>query len=298
LVSQIEVLNELLYTVTNEAIIEEIHNKITEFEGEIADAEAIIESAQVAFNAIAEETILVVSKRQEELAEIEKQNRFNDAKSHYNNLQAEISDYQNRLQYFEEDQAAADDTKEKVRPCEPALLYELDASGIPQISQEAVDIIDAIASGIINPETFTPATQLPSNIETKPTELMKLFQLTGPPPGFEDIQLPIPGSDQQVEEEKFGIEEDFNNFDETTMPGYEDPAAISYTDGSLQQELAWAMQQATDDVRARVGQSIEQIMLDVVSHGPDGLGPCTTVSCLLTASMEAARIFIFEKQMQ
>jgi predicted nucleic acid-binding Zn-ribbon protein len=176
-----------LYTVTNEAIIEEIHNKITEFEGEIADAEAIIESAQVAFNAIAEETILVVSKRQEELAEIEKQNRFNDAKSHYNNLQAEISDYQNRLQYFEEDQAAADDTKEKVRPCEPALLYELDASGIPQISQEAVDIIDAIASGIINPETFTPATQLPSNIETKPTELMKLFQLTGPPPGFEDI---------------------------------------------------------------------------------------------------------------
>lgn len=43
--SQIEVLGELLYTVTNEAIIEEIGNKVTEFEGEIVAAEAIIEAA-------------------------------------------------------------------------------------------------------------------------------------------------------------------------------------------------------------------------------------------------------------
>jgi chromosome segregation ATPase len=187
LVSQIEVLNELLYTVTNPTIIEAINEKIVEFEGEITEAEAIIEEAQIAFNGIAEETILVVSKRQEELAEIEKVQRFTDAKSHYANLQSEISDYQNRLQYFDEDQAAADDTKEKVRSCEPALLYELDTAGIPQVSQEAVDIINAIAARIINPETFNPTVALPSNIETKPTELMKLFQLNGPPPGFEGI---------------------------------------------------------------------------------------------------------------
>jgi hypothetical protein len=187
LVSQIEVLNELLYTVTNPTIIEAINEKIVEFEGEITEAEAIIEEAQVAFNGIAEETILVVSKRQEELAEIEKVQRFTDAKSHYANLQSEISDYQNRLQYFDEDQAAADDTKEKVRSFDPALLYELDTAGIPQVSQEAVDIINAIAAGIINPETFNPTVALPSNIETKPAELMKLFQLNGPPPGFEGI---------------------------------------------------------------------------------------------------------------
>jgi len=185
--SQIEVLNELLYTVVNPAIIEAINEKIVEFEGEITDAEAIIEAAQVAFNAIAEESIIVVQKRQDELAEIEKVQRFNDAKSHYSNLQTEISDYQYRLQYFDEDQSAADDTKEKVRPCEPALLYELDTAGIPQVSQEAVDIINAIAAGIIDPSTFTPATALPSNIETKPTDLMKLFQINSPPPGFEGV---------------------------------------------------------------------------------------------------------------
>jgi hypothetical protein len=42
----------------------------------------------------------------------------------------ELESYRNRLQYFDEDQEAADD-EEKVRPCEPSLLYELDAAGIP-----------------------------------------------------------------------------------------------------------------------------------------------------------------------
>jgi hypothetical protein len=58
------------------------------------------------------------------------------------------------------------------------------------------------------------------------------------------------------------------------------------------------MNLAVDDVRARVGQSIEQIMLDQVSNQLDGLGPCTTVVCLLEASINAARIYILEKQMQ
>lgn len=36
----------------------------------------------------------------------------------------------------------------------------------------------------------------------------------------------------------------------------------------------------------------------MVTYQPDGLGPCTTVECLLHASMEAARSFIFEQQMK
>jgi hypothetical protein len=39
-------------------------------------------------------------------------------------------------------------------------------------------------------------------------------------------------------------------------------------------------------------------MIDVVSRGPDGLGPCTTVECLLGASVEAARIYIWEMRMK
>lgn len=58
------------------------------------------------------------------------------------------------------------------------------------------------------------------------------------------------------------------------------------------------MQTAVDKVRENVGQSVEQIMLDVVQNQPDGLGACTTVECLLNASVEAARIYIFEMKMK
>jgi chromosome segregation ATPase len=109
--SQIVVLEELKYTVTNQAILEEIDNKIEEFRGEITEAEAVIEDAQVAFNELAERSIVVVATRQAELAEIEKQQRFTDAKAHYDYLQAEIQDYQNRLQYFDEDADAAAGTE-------------------------------------------------------------------------------------------------------------------------------------------------------------------------------------------
>lgn len=71
-----------------------------------------------------------------------------------------------------------------------------------------------------------------------------------------------------------------------------------FTDGSLSQALAYGMQTAVDKVRENAGQSVEQIMLDVVSNQPDGLGPCTTVECLLRASVEAARIYIWEMKMK
>lgn len=80
-----------------------------------------------------------------------------------------------------------------MRPCEPRLLYTVDAAGIPQVSQEAVDIVNAIAAGLINPENLGPGMELPSNIETKPNELKKLFELSAPPPGFEDLALPVLG---------------------------------------------------------------------------------------------------------
>lgn len=127
-----------------------------------------------------------------------------------------------------------------------------------------------------------------------------MFDLKNAPPGFEDIRFP--GSE---EEEKYDPStdptlngDDFNQGDFGPTTDDFDPTAVALTDGSLQQELALGMQNAVDEMRERVGQSIEQIMLEQVNNQPDGLGPCTTVDCLLRASVEAARIFIFEKQMQ
>jgi hypothetical protein len=58
------------------------------------------------------------------------------------------------------------------------------------------------------------------------------------------------------------------------------------------------MNNAVEELRANSVRSIEQIMMDQVINYMDGLGPCTTVECLLNASVEASRIFILEKQMQ
>lgn len=57
------------------------------------------------------------------------------------------------------------------------------------------------------------------------------------------------------------------------------------------------MNNAVEELRSNQVRSIEQIMLDQVINYIDGQGPCTTVECLLTASIEAARIFILEKEM-
>jgi hypothetical protein len=38
-------------------------------------------------------------------------------------------------------------------------------------------------------------------------------------------------------------------------------------------------------------------MIEIVKYGPDGAGPCTTVECLLTASVEASRVFLLNEQM-
>jgi hypothetical protein len=45
------------------------------------------------------------------------------------------------------------------------------------------------------------------------------------------------------------------------MEDFNDPMAVSMTNGSLQEELAWGMQEAVDALRNKVGLSIEQIML-------------------------------------
>lgn len=83
------------------------------------------------------------------------------------------------------------------------------------------------------------------------------------------------------------------------MPGMgadaaNDPVALGLIDGSLQQRLAYEMNQAMDRIRENSVRSIEDIMLDQVINYADGQGACTTVECLLTASVEAARIFILE----
>jgi outer membrane PBP1 activator LpoA protein len=138
-----------------------------EFNLQIEEARLTIEEAQVTFNEVAERNIIVQQKRQEELAEIEKNQRFTDAQSHFNYIQNEIKSSNDRLKYFDQDAEAAED-EEKLVSCEPTLLYTLDATNTPQVSQVAVDIINAIGSGIIDPATYTTSTKLPAYITVKP----------------------------------------------------------------------------------------------------------------------------------
>lgn len=70
--NQIVTLEDLTYQYTDENILELLNNKIVEFQGEIEELQVTIDNAQVSFNNIAEETIVVVATRKEEIAEIEK----------------------------------------------------------------------------------------------------------------------------------------------------------------------------------------------------------------------------------
>lgn len=144
-------------------------------------------------------------------------------------------------------------------------MYEIDTAGLPQVSQEAVDIINAVVAGLITPWDFKRDTPVPKNIETSYKDLDRLFNLKKAPPGFEDLGLTKP-----PEEELFDpttVPTDLPT-DIPTGPGTEtggfDPNAVSLTDGSLQQELAFMMQTAVDTLRENVGESIEQFMIQFV----------------------------------
>lgn len=76
-----------------------------------------------------------------------------------------------------------------------------------------------------------------------------------PPIGFETQQMP-PGFGKAPEpkEEKFDEEDNFGpvgdfNGPMATMDEF-DPVALGLHDGSLQQQLAYSMQQAVDEIRA------------------------------------------------
>jgi hypothetical protein len=59
---------------------------------------------------IADQTIEIVKKRAEEVAQIEKMNRFIEAKENYERLQQDIDYSKQQLQYFNEEEKAADET--------------------------------------------------------------------------------------------------------------------------------------------------------------------------------------------
>lgn len=116
--AQMNALDDLSITITDANVLAAIQSKKDEFATEVKTAQVAIDQARDAFNTIAEENIVVQAKRKAELAEIEKQKTFNDAKTYKDGLEYKLSDYRKRLEYFDEDQTAADEG-EKVRPCEP-----------------------------------------------------------------------------------------------------------------------------------------------------------------------------------
>jgi hypothetical protein len=60
-----------------------------------------------------------------------------------------------------------------------------------------------------------------------------------------------------------------------------DPVLLGFHDGSLQQQLAYGMNVAMDNLRANTVRSIEEIMINQVTDYIDGQGACTRVDCLL-----------------
>lgn len=145
-----------------------------------------------------------------------------------------VEDTQNSLKFFDEE-TKAEEEEEGPTPCEPKYLYMLDENSIPQVSYEAINIINAYISGDINPDNWDEY-YYESGIVTKP-QLQKLFNRKNAPPGFEDIDIPV-GQNKQAEEEEYEVadEGDEFNYDDQfgmTADGF-DPVALGLHDGSLQ----------------------------------------------------------------
>jgi hypothetical protein len=100
-----------------------------------------------------------------------------------------VNDTKESLKYFDETADNADEEEGPV-PCEPRYLYELDYSTmIPQVSQEAINIINAYITGEINPDNWSESYYQSTVVNQE--QLKKLFSRKHAPPGFEDIDIPI-----------------------------------------------------------------------------------------------------------
>jgi hypothetical protein len=62
---------------------------------------------------------------------------------------------------------------------------------LPQVSEEALDIVNAYINNEINPYTLEEGI-VPDNIETPLPELVKLFSGAYSTPGFADLDIPPP----------------------------------------------------------------------------------------------------------
>jgi hypothetical protein len=86
-----------------------------------------------------------------------------------------IADTKTSITFFDEDKAAADDA-EKPTSCEPKFLYTLDTTGLPQVSQEAIELVNAVASGMVSAEELATggAINIPG-VTVGPNQLAKFL---------------------------------------------------------------------------------------------------------------------------
>lgn len=234
--SQIELLNDILWSQNDDEIIEEINGRIEEFKNSIVEREAEINDAQEAFNYTAQQTLEIEAARIIEEADQLKEDNFLEAQRRYNEIKGLVEDTKMSLQYFDEDQG--DETE--INACEPQFLYALDENMMPQMSWEAVDIINSVIQGYINTEDpeLSDWSVLPATVNVQ--EVKKLFRRNDDvtPPGFENLELPGQEKEEYGDYGNYGDYGDYGDYGyygtETYGPDDFDPVALGFHDGSLQ----------------------------------------------------------------
>lgn len=99
--------------------------------------------------------------------------------------------------------------------CKPKFLYNLDTEYIPQVSEGAVSLINAVMEGLIDPFTFTNQSPVPKSVKLNADQIVQVFSLRKAPPGFEGLGL---GQEEEKEDKKsldeLAIEDAYNEFNE------------------------------------------------------------------------------------
>jgi hypothetical protein len=97
------------------------------------------------------------------------------------------------------DDKKGDDSKPKEKVCEPKFMYTLDTNKVPQVSQMAIEFINAVSGGLVSSEQLMVdlknkvPIQVPG-IDLKPQEwdsvITQFFVKGIPPPGYDKLKMP------------------------------------------------------------------------------------------------------------
>lgn len=281
--SQIEALEDLKYTITDDNIIADIDAEISGMRDQITEADNVILGAMDAFNVIAEQQMVIEDQRIATETAYNKALALSNAAADLAWIEGRITEVEGRLEFFVGFEKKDDD--DSLPPCEPEHIYYVDEKGIAQLTSEAIHYIPYHMQPGYDPAFDTTATAA----FDATTGFFPGDEFAGPAAGAFDTAAGFTGVDGEFEDPN---KEPFPGFNKQKWPGQEeeegkqgnpgkgnkwgnedefdasagfDNIVVPQHNGSLQEQLAWDMQMEVDHLLNNQAITVDKIMKDIMN---------------------------------